>query len=61
MALDRMAEFKLNHLPVLNNGQFLGIVAEEHLMEIRNVEEPIGALRFFNNSESVCLSGCTCL
>ncbi|AMQ00241.1 MULTISPECIES: CBS domain-containing protein [Pedobacter] len=43
-ALDRMAEFKLNHLPVLNNGQFLGIVAEDHLLEIRNVEEPIGGL-----------------
>jgi len=43
-ALDRMAEFKLNHLPVLNNGTFLGIVAEDHLLEIRNVEEPIGAL-----------------
>ncbi|WP_367865645.1 CBS domain-containing protein [Pedobacter sp. WC2423] len=43
-ALDRMGEFKLNHLPVLNNGQFLGIVAEDHLLEIRNVEEPIGNL-----------------
>ena len=43
-ALDRMGEFKLNNLPVLNNGQFLGIVAEDHLLEIRNVEEPIGNL-----------------
>ncbi|MBB6500556.1 CBS domain-containing protein [Pedobacter cryoconitis] len=43
-ALDRMAEFKLTHLPVLNNGTFLGIVAEDHLLEIRNVEEPIGTL-----------------
>ncbi|QNK62074.1 CBS domain-containing protein [Pedobacter sp. PAMC26386] len=43
-ALDRMAEFKLNHLPVLNEGAFLGIVAEDHLLEIRNIEEPIGVL-----------------
>lgn len=43
-ALDRMIEFKLYHLPIVNDTQFLGIVAEEELHEVRNTEEPIGAL-----------------
>ena len=43
-ALDRLAEFKLYHLPIVNDTQFLGIVAEDELLEIRNTEEAIGAL-----------------
>lgn len=43
-ALDRMVELKLSHLPVINDVQFLGIIAEEELLQIRNVEEPIGGL-----------------
>lgn len=43
-ALDRMVELKLSHLPVINDGQFLGIIAEDELLQIRNAEEPIGGL-----------------
>lgn len=43
-ALDRLTEFKLYHLPIVNETQFLGIVAEEELLEVRNQDEPIGAL-----------------
>jgi len=43
-ALDRMIEFKLSHLPVINDSQYLGVVAEDELLQVRNVEEPIGAL-----------------
>jgi acetoin utilization protein AcuB len=43
-ALDRMVEFKLSHLPIVNETQFLGIVAEDELLEVRNTEEPIAAL-----------------
>lgn len=43
-ALDRMAELKLSHLPVINDSQYLGVVAEDELLQVRNVEEPIGAL-----------------
>jgi acetoin utilization protein AcuB len=43
-ALDRLAEFKLYHLPIVNETQFLGIIAEEELLEIRNANEPIGSL-----------------
>ena len=43
-ALDRMAEFKLYHLPIVNEVQFLGLVAEEDLIEIRDTEQAIGGL-----------------
>lgn len=37
-ALDRMNEFKLKHIPVVNDAQFLGLLAEDDLLEIRNNE-----------------------
>lgn len=33
VALDRMAEFKIRHLPVVNEDQFLGLLAEEELTD----------------------------
>lgn len=35
-ALDRMNEFKLKHMPVVNNAQYLGLLAEDDLLEIRD-------------------------
>jgi len=35
-ALDRMNEFKLKHMPVVNDEQFLGLLSEDDLLEIRN-------------------------
>jgi acetoin utilization protein AcuB len=43
-ALDRMVEFKVSHLPVIKDAQFIGIVAEDELMQVRNAEEPIGSV-----------------
>lgn len=43
-ALDRMSEFKLYHLPIVNEAQFLGLIAEDDLIEIRDHETPIGSL-----------------
>ncbi|MDN3586788.1 CBS domain-containing protein [Pedobacter aquatilis] len=37
-ALDRMNEFKLKHMPVINGNQFLGLLAEDDLLEIRNTQ-----------------------
>ncbi|WP_421942688.1 CBS domain-containing protein [Pedobacter sp.] len=37
-ALDRMNEFKLKHMPVVNDNQFLGLLAEDDLLEVRNTE-----------------------
>jgi predicted transcriptional regulator len=43
-ALERMSEFKLYHLPIVNEAQYLGLVSEEELMEVRDQETAIGAL-----------------
>jgi acetoin utilization protein AcuB len=43
-ALERMNEFKLYHLPIVNEIQYLGLVSEEELMEARDMEIAIGAL-----------------
>ncbi|WP_379089346.1 CBS domain-containing protein [Pedobacter sp. UC225_65] len=43
-ALERMSEFKLYHLPIVNEAQFLGLVAEDELIEIRDQATPIGSL-----------------
>lgn len=43
-ALDRMQEFKLYHLPIVNEVQFLGLLAEEELIEIRDAESAIGGI-----------------
>lgn len=43
-SLDRMQELKLYHLPIVNESQFLGLISEEELIEVRDVEFPIGGL-----------------
>lgn len=43
-ALERMTEFKLNHLPIVNESQFLGLLAEEELIEVRDTNAAIGSL-----------------
>lgn len=43
-SLERMTEFKLFHLPIVNETQFLGLLAEDELIEIRDGELPIGSL-----------------
>lgn len=43
-ALERMSEFKLYHLPIVNETQFLGLIAEEELIEVRDQSTPIGSL-----------------
>ena len=43
-SLERMAEFKLYHFPIVNEVQFLGLIAEDDLIEIRDGEQHIGSL-----------------
>ena len=42
--LDRMAEFRLNHLPIVNDLQFLGLISEDDMIEEMDYDTPIGAL-----------------
>jgi len=41
--IDRMAEFKVRHLPLVNDEQFLGLIAEDDLFEY-DYQQPIGSL-----------------
>jgi len=43
-ALERMTEFKLSHMPIVNETQFLGLLAEDELIEVKDVDSPIGSL-----------------
>ncbi len=42
--LDRMAEFRVAHLPIVNNLQFLGLISEEDLIEVADYDTPVGGL-----------------
>ena len=42
-ALSLMEEYRVSHLPIVNNEDFLGLVSEEDLYEFANPEAPIGA------------------
>lgn len=44
-ALSWMAEFKVSHLPIVNDVQFLGLISEEDLLECNTPTEAIGSLR----------------
>jgi len=42
--VDRMIEFRIRHLPIVNEDQFLGLIAEDDLVGESNYETSIGAL-----------------
>ncbi len=41
---DRMAEFRLNHLPIVNETQFLGLVSDDDLIEVADYNTELGNL-----------------
>jgi predicted transcriptional regulator len=41
---DRMVEFRLRHLPIVNEEQFLGLLSEDDLIEETDYTVPIGSL-----------------
>lgn len=41
---DRMAEFRVRHLPIVNEEQFLGLLSEDDLIEEPDYNTPVGAL-----------------
>ncbi len=42
--IDRMIEFRVRHLPIVNEKQFLGLVSEDDLIAEADYQTPIGAL-----------------
>jgi len=43
-ALERMTEFKLKHMPLVNHAQFLGLIAEDDLLTLNANNQPLGQL-----------------
>jgi signal-transduction protein with cAMP-binding, CBS, and nucleotidyltransferase domain len=41
---ERMSEFRVNHLPIVNEKQFIGLVSEEDLIEVHDFSTPVGNL-----------------
>lgn len=41
-ALDRMQEFKISHLPIVNEADFLGLISEADILDIKDFNQPIG-------------------
>jgi acetoin utilization protein AcuB len=42
--VDRMIEFRIRHLPIVNEEQFLGLIAEDDLVGETDYQTPVGAL-----------------
>jgi len=43
-AVDRMVEFRTRHLPIVNDGQFVGLLAEDDLIEAADYQAPVGSI-----------------
>jgi Mg/Co/Ni transporter MgtE len=41
-ALNWMEEFRVSHLPIVNNVHFLGLVSDEDILNLNKPEEPLG-------------------
>ncbi len=44
-ALDLMEEYKIMHLPVVEKGEYLGIISEEDLLEATDIDMPVSKLK----------------
>ncbi|MDB4920556.1 CBS domain-containing protein [Mucilaginibacter sp.] len=43
-AIDRMVEFRIRHLPIVNEDQFLGLLSENDIASETDLQTPVGAL-----------------
>ena len=41
-ALDRMDEYKVSHLPIVNNENLLGLISEQDIIDFNKVDEALG-------------------
>lgn len=44
--VDRMAEFRVGHLPIVYDNQFFGLISEDDLIDITDYQTPVGAVDF---------------
>lgn len=41
-AFERMGEFRVNHLPIVNETDFLGLISDQDIIELNDYSQPIG-------------------
>lgn len=44
VAIQMMEEYRVSHLPIVNDADLLAVISEEDVLEYNNPEDPIGAL-----------------
>ncbi len=44
-ALSRMDDYKLSHLPIVNNEEFLGLISDEDVYTMNDYDEPLGGYK----------------
>jgi CBS domain-containing protein len=42
--IDKMAEFRVNHLPIIDNKQYMGLVSDHDILEVHDHALPVSAL-----------------
>ncbi|POY38324.1 CBS domain-containing protein [Solitalea longa] len=52
-ALERMAEFRVSHLPIVNESEFLGLISDHDIAELVDLNEPIGSSSLSTTFQSV--------
>jgi len=51
--LDRMAEFRVNHMPIVDSELFIGLISDDDLIEISNYSDTIAGINLSLNNTSV--------
>jgi acetoin utilization protein AcuB len=49
-ALDRMAEFRVSHLPIVDENLLLGVVSDEDFIEFQDYTQPVGSITLTTNN-----------
>ena len=52
-ALNWMDEFKLNHIPVVNNTEYIGLLSDEMVYDYNNLSDSISKINFIGNQHFV--------
>lgn len=52
-ALKMMEEFKVSHLPIVNNEVFLGVIAESDILSEQDLSQAIGSIKLSLNRAAV--------
>ena len=52
-ALNWMDEFKLNHIPVVNETEYVGLLSDDMVYDYNHLKDPISNINFLGKQQSV--------